>query len=257
MEAFTVDVIGQLQRNAVIVVSESTSVDEKINALDSILNYIDDIDTANDFCKIGGLFVLSPCLDSTSPDIRNKAALLIAELAQNNPYCQEMLSESDILPKLMNMLCEDDTVIAGLRAVSCSVRGYEPCLDAFIKMDGIECLLRCLQQRHNEKLITRAAFFLNSLCVDYPDIRKESLISKVVETITPLIQPKTEYDMCLEALLLVLSSVIEHTEAFENSQYPEFKTALEKIMELVGDKPDCKETVDYSRKLLKHISDAN
>lgn len=256
MKALTVDVIEQLQKAAGIVGSESAEEEEKISALDTILNYVDDIDTANDFCKIGGLFVLSPCLDSSFTEIRNKAALLIAELAQNNPYCQKELLESGILTKLMNLLSENDTVVAGLRAVSCLVRSNEQCLNAFLKIGGVECLLGCLQQAHNEKLITRAAFFLNSLCADNPDIRNELLKLKAVEMIIPLIQPKTEYDICLETVLSVLCSVVENPRAFENSSYSDFGATLEQIIKLVGGKPECKETVEYSQTLLKHMSNA-
>lgn len=256
MKALTVDVIEQLQRSAQIVASQSASEEEKINALDSILNHVDDIDTANDFCKIGGLFVLSPCLDSTSSEIRNKAALLSAELAQNNPYCQKELLESGLLPKLMNLLSKNDTVIAGLRAISCLVRNYEPCSDAFIEIGGVECLLGCLQQKNNEKLITRAAFLLNSLSIDNPDIRNVLLNSNVVEFTIPLIQPKLEYDVCLESLLLLLCSVIEYTGNFKASQYPDFKAILRDIIKYVSDKPECSETIEYSQKLLKYISNS-
>lgn len=246
--------IEQLQNAAKTIASTSATDKEKVDALDIILSYVDDIDTAIDFCKIGGLFVILPCLSSSYPEIRIKSALLIAELAQNNPYCQKALFEADVLPLLMNLLCENETVVAGLPAVSCLVRNYEPCLKAFTKIGGLECLLGCLQQSDNEKLITRAAFFLHSLCVDFPYICDDLIKLKAIDIIVPLIQPQVEFNVCLETLLSVLCSLIDCTGVIETCRSQcGFKEILEEIIKVGGDKPECNEIVEYSQTLLKRI----
>lgn len=255
LKSLTINVIEQLQNAAKIIGSECSSEEEKIHALDTIMNYIDDIDTAMDFCKIGGLFVLLPCLNSPYSEIRNKSALLLAELSQNNPYCQKELLELEVLPKLMNLLSEDDTVVAGLRSISCLVRGYEPCLNAFTEIGGLECLLGCLQSSHTEKVITRAAFFLNSLCTDFPEIRNNINKLRAVEIIIPLIQPQAEYNTCLETLLLVLCTLCENTLTVDISQYADFQGNLKEIIKLANNKPECKEIVEYCQTLIKLISD--
>lgn len=255
LKALTIDVIEQLQKASQTIGSDSASEDEKLDALETILNYIDDIDTACDFCKIGGLFVLSGCLSSPHTQIRCKAALLVAELAQNNPYCQKALLEADILPKLMNLLSENDTSTDGLRAVSCLVRSYEPCLAAFIEIGGLECLLGCLLQSDNEKLITRTTFLVNSLCNDFPSVRDELIKLKVIDFILPIIQPKTDYDVVLETALSALCLFTENNEAASRCQSPEFnlRSQLDEIIQIAGDKPECKETVEYSQLLLKRL----
>lgn len=247
--------IEKLQKASETIGSDSVGEDEKLEALETILNYIDDIDTACDFCKIGGLFVISGCLSSPHTQIRCKAALLVAELAQNNPFCQKALLEADILPMLMNLLSENDTSTDGLRAVSCLVRSYEPCLTAFIEIGGLECLLGCLLQTDNDKLITRTTFLVNSLCNDFPFVRDELIKLKVIDFILPIIQPKPDYDIVLETALLALRLFTENVEAAKRCQSPEFnfRSQLDVIIQIAGDKPECKEIVEYSQVLLKRL----
>lgn len=45
--------IEQIQTAVATIGSESKTKEEKVEAMTIIHDYIDDIDTANDFCKIG------------------------------------------------------------------------------------------------------------------------------------------------------------------------------------------------------------
>lgn len=254
LKSLTVDVIEQLQKAAGVIGSINTTVDEKVNALDDILNYVDDIDTANDFCKIGGLFVLVPCLESPHTEIRSKAASVIASLSQNNIYCQKQLVEAEVLPKLMNLLSEEETLGAGLRAISCVTRGYEPALKIFVDSGGLECLLGCLQRCNDEKLITRAAFLLNSLCIDFPNICDELVKLKAIEMIIPLVQPQSDFNQALENLLSLLCSLIEKSDSNDFSTDVNFEYILKDIIKLADVKSECKETLEYCEKLLRLIS---
>lgn len=221
-----------------------------MNALDTILNYVDDIDTANDFCKIGGLFVLLPCLESAIPTIREKTVLLMAEMAQNNPFCQKELLDGGVLPKLMNLLQDKSTEIAAIRSISCLVRGYEPSSKEFIKIGGIECLLGCLQSE-NEKVVFRSSFLLNSICMDFSSIRNQLFEMGAIKVIIPLIQPKCEYDASLETLLSLLWLVVGDSDI--DSNYHSLINVLEEIVLKSENKPECKETVDFCQKLLERL----
>lgn len=256
LRALTIDVVENLQRAAEVIGSESHTEEMKVNAMETILNYIDDIDTAIDFCKIGGLFVLIPCLSSEHSKIRNMSALIIAELTQNNPYCQKQLLDLDVLPKLMNLLNEEGTAVNGLRAISCLVRNYEPCLQAFTSIGGLECLLGCLQQSQQEKVTTKTAFFLRNLCSDFPDIKEELIRLKVIELLIPLIHQRNDYNVCLETLLSALCSLTEHNEAIECCRTQDFnlKNTLEGIVQQLEKKPECGEIVEYAQNLLKRIT---
>lgn len=188
LHALTVNVVEKLQEAVAIIGSELKSTEEKIAAIDTIMNYIDDIDTSIDFCKIGGMCILHPCLTSTIPEIQRMSALLIAELAQNNPYCQKQLLDTEILPHLINLLSKEDTANDGLRAISCLVRGYEPALKTFIDIQGFKCLLESLKNAKEKKMIMRAVFLMNSLCSEYPNIKEDLIKLGAIEIITDLIK---------------------------------------------------------------------
>lgn len=254
LKSLTVDIIENLQKAAATIGSNDATKDEKLDALEEILNHVDDMDTANDFCKIGGLFVLLPCLDSPHFEIRNNAACLISELAQNNIYCQTQLAEADVLPKLTSLLSEEETLAAGVRAISSLIRGYEPGLKLFTEIGGLECLLGCLQRSTDEKLITRAAFLLNSLCADFPNICDDLVKLKAIEMIVPLVQPKAEYNVALENVLALLCSLIEKANPNDFTTDANFELVLKDITKLGADKSECDETVEYCQKLLKLIT---
>lgn len=93
--------------------------------LEKVADLVDNIDLANDFHRVGGFTVLKSCLNSLHSGIRWRTAVLIAELTQNNPYCQEKILEAGLLPILLNMVDCDPLELArvkSLYAVSCKTR---------------------------------------------------------------------------------------------------------------------------------------
>jgi hsp70-interacting protein len=77
-----------------------------------------------DFHKIGGFCIFRPCLDSPHGSLRWRAAEIIAELSQNNPYCQERVLEAGLLPVLLSLIDVDDNRqvrIKALYALSCKL----------------------------------------------------------------------------------------------------------------------------------------
>lgn len=255
LKALTIDVVEELQKAAQVLASETSSEDEQLESLETIMEYVVDIDTAIDFCKIGGLTNLLPCLNSPYPKVCATSASLIAELAQNNPYCQKALLDVDVLPKLIALLNERETATNGIHAISCLVRSYEPTLAAFIDVGGLECLIGCLQQLDQQKLIIRALFLLNSLCADFPDVREEFIKLKVVEHITELLKPVDDYDVSVETALSVLCMLTDSSDAISRCQTSELnlKPTIDNIIELAGDKPECREIVEYAQILLRKV----
>lgn len=77
-----------------------------------------------DFHKIGGFCIFRPSLDSSHGSLRWRAAEIIAELTQNNPYCQERVLEAGLLPVLLSLVDTDDNQqvrIKALYALSCKL----------------------------------------------------------------------------------------------------------------------------------------
>ncbi|XP_043249447.1 hsp70-binding protein 1 [Colletes gigas] len=135
-------------------------------ALESIADYVDNTDIANDFYKIGGFSIFGPCLNSPHSSIRWRTADVIAELAQNNPFCQEKLLETDLFPILLTMIDTDPAEAARIKAlyaISCIVRGHLVSLKYMDINDGYSVLLRAMQSPV-KKLQIKSAFFLCSLC---------------------------------------------------------------------------------------------
>lgn len=259
LKALTVDVIEQLQKAAQKLGSDDASEDDKLEALETILDYTDDIDTAIDFCKIGGIFLLLPSLSSSYTKVRAKAASLVGELSQNNPYCQKELLQAEVLPKLVDLLNDTETATNGIHAISCLVRSYEPSLAAFIEIGGLECLLGCLQKIDQEKLIVRSLFLLNSLCVDFPAVRNELVKLKAVDHVTAVLEPKEEYDVRLETTLSVLCLLTENTDALERCRSADLnlRQTIDDIIKLAGNKPECRETVEYAQALKEKVFSTN
>lgn len=86
-------------------------IDEVVEAFERVGDWVDNIDMANNFHKLGGFKVLERCLRSPTPSIRAASANALAELTQNNPYCQEHVldfdADSTVLRHLLNMLEND------------------------------------------------------------------------------------------------------------------------------------------------------
>lgn len=182
------------------------------------------------------------------------AASLTAEMAQNNPYCQQQLIELDILPHLMNQLTNDDLRVEILRAISCLVRGNTQAFEAFSEIGGIECLLGCLQKSKGEKLIMRTAFLMTSLCTEYA--LSDTLIKLgAIEMILPLIEAKNEYNACLETLLSLLCSLQSELAKDHLKHQYDFMDTLNEITKLSENKPECNEITEYCHSLLKNNFD--
>ncbi|XP_046420526.1 hsp70-binding protein 1-like [Neodiprion fabricii] len=171
LSSMTVNVIEELQKSIKVLSSASelqleNEPSQYDNALDVIANYVDNMDTANDFYKIGGFAIFEPCLNSKYSSHRWRAADIIAELTQNNPYCQEKVLEFGLMPTLLHMVDTDpseQTRIKALYAVSCLVRENPVSLTHLNVNDGYSVLLRALQSPI-EKLQIKSAFLLSSLC---------------------------------------------------------------------------------------------
>ncbi|XP_029051028.1 hsp70-binding protein 1 [Osmia bicornis bicornis] len=171
LSSLSVNVIEELQKcirvlSNVVDLRPNDDTSEQENALERIADFVDNIDTANDFYKIGGFSIFGPCLNSSQSSIRWRAAEVIAELAQNNPFCQERCLETGLFPILLNMIDTDPTDavrIKALYAVSCIVREHPVSLKYMDVNDGYSVLLRAMQSSV-KKLQIKSAFLLSSLC---------------------------------------------------------------------------------------------
>lgn len=251
----TVDVVAQLEKATRQLSASTATEEEQIEAIEIIEEYVDNMDTANDFCKIGGFEIILPCMSSEYLTVRAKTAQLIAELAQNNPYSQKHLLEVDALPKLIESLQEPETAASSIHAISCMVRNFEPALAAFIDMGGLECILGCLQRVDEEKVIVRSLFLLTAISGEFPPIRDELIKLKAVEYIIAMLRPSSDYDVRLETALSALCLFTENQDAVYRCQESElgFSKTLEDILKAASGNPACTEITDYCNTLKNRV----
>ncbi|KAL0280833.1 UNVERIFIED_CONTAM: hypothetical protein PYX00_002009 [Menopon gallinae] len=267
LKSLTVDIIGELMKCIEILqmakdVSEDSEDSAECEAaLDHIFDFVDNIDVANDFHKIGGFSVLNPCLNSLRSSIRWRGAELVAYLCQNNPYCQNKILESRILSTLLNMIDTDinDTVkVKAMYAVSCIVRDNEEALKEFGSSDGYSVLLRALQS-DIVKLNIKAAFLLTALCSQKPDIKDELVKMGYVEQLVGQIAIQMQLDVHSEVAEHLLSALLCLIQDHEPSQTickdPElqFREVMKYVIENSDGKDQYREEYEYAQSLLNTV----
>nr|XP_012220556.1 PREDICTED: hsp70-binding protein 1 [Linepithema humile] len=217
LSSLTVNVIDELQKSVkilsnVINLRSDDDASEYENTLEKMADFVDNIDVANDFYKIGGFLIFQPCLNSSHSNIRWRIADIIAELAQNNPFCQEKLLEIGVFPILLAMIDTDPSEqarIKALYAVSCIVRGHPASLQHMNTNDGYSVLLRAMQSPV-EKLQIKSAFLLSSLCNkdDSSDVKYTLVKMGFIEQAAGLLGRMNLQPAVREQLLRVLSGMV-------------------------------------------------
>ncbi|KAL1117859.1 hypothetical protein AAG570_004172 [Ranatra chinensis] len=179
------------------------------NALDTILEYVDNLDIANDFIKLNGFAALSICLRCPWEDLRWRAAEAIAVCCQNNPTCQAKALEDNLLQPLLKMAendPNDECKIKAFYAVSCIVRESEQGLAKFISLDGLSFMLRVMQLTI-VKLQIKASFFLSTLVSRHPELKDSLYKMGFVEQLVALIQSEHSqaHEHIISSLLLLIT----------------------------------------------------
>lgn len=252
LESLTVDVVEVFKKAMKTLLDPDTDDEEKSNAIDVIIDFVQDIDAANDFFKVGGHVIINPGLKSSHASVRAGTLRMIAELAQNNPYCQQHLLEANTLPRTVELLSDEPAVASqAMHAISCMVRHHEPSLAAFIDMGGLECILGCIQT-DNENLRIKSSFLMSNLCSEFETVRDEFIKLNAVERVVAAVKPSNQFEPKLETALSTLNVLTESEEAVRRSQDPglQLKQKLELVLKLNNGKEECLEQIDYATTLL-------
>ncbi|XP_074659872.1 hsp70-binding protein 1-like [Tubulanus polymorphus] len=253
----SVDVIREMKQNLDNLRSADATTEVKEVSLDNLIEWCENLDLAQDFHKIGGYESLGDLLRDENPEIRSRAADLIATLVQNNPYCQQRALEFDLMPSLLALLDDDNddrVKIKALYAVSCMAREFDAGKEEFVKNDGFSHLLRAMQL-DVEKLQIKAVFLLKALCVDESKYKDMLCDMGMVEQLVGLLI--TEHKPFHEHLLGALVNLVDDADGrssrlISECRRPEFelrKVLLERI-ELVKGHDEYREEKEYAEKLL-------
>ncbi|XP_070494884.1 hsp70-binding protein 1 [Chironomus tepperi] len=256
LKSLTIDVVEELNKAMKTLTDENSSEDDQVTSLEVVTNFVADIDTANDFFKIGGFCIILPCLNSNYSVVRSETAMLIGELAQNNPFCQKHLLDLQVLPKLIELLSDEPKVaVNSFHAISCIVRSYEPGLASFIEIGGLECILGLIQCQDQEKLIIKSMFLISSFSRDFPAVRDELVKLDAIDRVAATLEPKSTYDTRLEQTLCALDALIETDEAIQRcrNKKSNFREQLERIISFGEGKDDCIEQIEFSKNLIAKV----
>ncbi|CAD8102715.1 unnamed protein product [Paramecium primaurelia] len=156
--------------------------EQRLEWFEQLMELLDALDRANDFCKIGGLNLMFNYYQTTKFDsIKLQALKIIANCNQNNAFVQEYCGENDYL-KIVNEIEKIDNLKLKeqvISALSSMIRGE--CLNnkrKFIDMNGIQLLLnhldsnRCIEKIAN--LFRDLLYYDDQLHKTYHDLSKFS-----------------------------------------------------------------------------------
>lgn len=166
----TVDVMEELSSSLSILQDKSSTDEEKLDALNVIANYIDHIDFANSFIKLGGWSILKEYLQVDNKDLMVATVNIIAELSQNNPFCQNFFLQNGILKVLIDYLRDGTTASNTMYAISSLVTSYEPGLAELIKYDGLKLINQSLNTTC-ARTFQQSCFLMATLSSEYSLVR--------------------------------------------------------------------------------------
>ncbi|XP_050040421.2 hsp70-binding protein 1-like [Dermacentor andersoni] len=224
----------------------------------NLQQYIDVVDYAKDFEKMGGFQVFPELLDYPSSLVRVETCALIAELVQNNPHCQRaaLLSASRLL-RLLNTETDDEVRCKALYALSCMVRQNKDAYANFEKLGGPVVLRRILFETTNRRLKTKASFLVAALCSQEDGFRAALADSEFACDAVRLL-PRVDGD-CRQFLLSALLTLATHSVQPLLAELPTVREAL--VATLAGfirehgDAAEFQEEVQYSTEILDLLKD--
>lgn len=261
LRGLTVNVVEQLETAVKTIMDEKSEEDEVREALEVIGDYVQDIDAANDFFKVGGFLILNPCLASPHASVKSQVMRLIKDLAQNNPFCQEKLLEHGILAKLVESLSDSSDQVSsyGMSAISALVRAYEPGLKAFLDVGGLECMLGCIGDETRIKLQIRVAFLISTITAENPYLVNNFVKLNAVERIVPHVDELSKEGgeledqdkvMRLENFLSALASLTSIDEGVKRCESTGLQEKLQGILKTTkGREVEFQEIVDSAKQI--------
>jgi len=189
MKSMTVDVVEEIQRCVNALRLEDTAegaVDKKVNAMDTLLDYIEDLNFASDFQKMGGLELLLYALDSAHDDVVWRAGECLATSVQNEEKLQLYVLEMGAMDKALQLLADspnEKVVLKMIRTLSCLSTANARVIQAFLARAGLQKIKAAVDKHHaNTKVLIKTAFFLAALPEAYPAFARHAAEAGLVGT---------------------------------------------------------------------------
>lgn len=234
---------------------EQSSVEEKCDALDLIRDHIDNLDFANSFVKVEGSEILIKCINDDYTDIRVNAINIVAEMSQNNPFCQQYFLDSGIIKLLISYLSHsDDKVVASsLYALSALISNFEPALAELQKAGGFQNILKCLNSKCSRVFI-KACFLISSISSEFTLVRDEFAQMNAFELLANNLESITDFDTKSDILLIAMAELIKSKKCNPDTNLRKNITdILKSIVDKNKNLPQCEEIVSNSKFILEQL----
>ncbi|KAH8405412.1 hypothetical protein KR222_011470, partial [Zaprionus bogoriensis] len=212
---------------------ESTSVAEKLECLSLIQNSIYDIDMANSFVKTGGIAEVLQYIRDPDVDLRPQSIHIVAEMAQNNIFCQNYFLNEKLIAVIASTMNDSDEDLArgSIYAISSLVQNFSPGLVEFLRINGLNTLLSCLSSTHASVYI-KAAYLIGSLSSSDKSIKDRIKKDNAALSLFSNLEAKDEYDDKLEATLSALSALSANSQwKISKSEYQRVEPILKQIID--------------------------
>lgn len=144
-----------------------------VDILDDLEYLIHQIDNAQVFIDMGGLTkIISPCLNSTSDEIKSEALRLLGATAQSNPKVQAKVLETDFIQKILHLLLTTENIEVKskcLFALSSVIRQFPIAQKVFFDHGGLEVFAKLLDGNQLQPQI-RVMNLVNDLLIERRNI---------------------------------------------------------------------------------------
>ncbi|XP_058808029.1 nucleotide exchange factor Sil1 [Phymastichus coffea] len=148
---------------------DSAKVEDVMEILNNIEYLIHQIDNARTFTDMGGMSkIISPCLNSTNPEIKAEALKLLGAAVQSNPRVQLKALENDFIQKILHLLTVNNVVVVKARclfALGALVRHFPAAQKALVDNGGLEIFGKILADGHFQ-VQARVMNLVNDLIIE-------------------------------------------------------------------------------------------
>ena len=257
LKAMTVDVFEELTKGVAILNDENKHDEEaQIHALECIEDWIGRSDVANNFDKIGGFDALKKCVERSPrrPRAAADAFHVVAELAQNNPYCQRALVDAGFLKLALDALGnirEDRKVrLKALYAVSCIVRDCDPAFKELLALNGLEVIVKALTEGEDDdaqkRLRTKSCFLLSSLSSSSRLVKSTLTEMAASRLMASMVVAEKAFEADFEHVLKLFFALLVEDE---DSRTSLASVEMRNVLAMAVEKSDVEEVVTLAKQI--------
>jgi hsp70-interacting protein len=202
--ASTVDVVDELNKGIAALnkyldlasqndgITGEQDEEEALGTIDTLIEWVGQIDFARDFFTLGGYDLLIRLFDCRSKRVQTITFDLAAELLQNNPATQTIALTNGLMTRLITQLQTTDSPQIRVKTIYCLsslLRGHDAAIEQFLNSDAIDSLVRVLQSRSDEsRLCTKVSFLLHSLSSTHSQLLDILLQRGLVDVFVTILQ---------------------------------------------------------------------